>query len=157
MLTTLPKQTYGILYAHPESFAAPHRGTGDALCAVVNHIDGFIAPLIKIDTTLKTTPAPANTVNGSVSVIFPPLYLSFASSAFCGAHLANLDPTLSLLALFVVSALLTSFLPIEVRQPHTSPGVFVSIPMCFCSMFGARLQDAACLLRLMSTLGKHGS
>lgn len=58
---------YGILYAYtPESFPAPHRGTGDALCSALNRIGGFIAPLIKIATTPKTGSVSANTANGCV-------------------------------------------------------------------------------------------
>jgi hypothetical protein len=70
---------YGILYAYtPESFAAPHRGTGDALCAALNRIGGFIAPLIKIATTPKTGTVSANTANGCVPpVLFPLLFRLF--------------------------------------------------------------------------------
>ncbi|KAH0833418.1 MFS general substrate transporter [Lanmaoa asiatica] len=85
----LVQYMYGILYAYtPESFPAPHRGTGDALCSALNRIGGFIAPLIKIATTPKTGSVSANTANGPV----------FVSAA-----------------LFMVSALLTLLLPIEVR------------------------------------------
>ncbi|KAF8556497.1 MFS general substrate transporter [Imleria badia] len=78
---------YGILYAYtPESFPGPHRGTGDALCAGLNRIGGFIAPLIKIATTPATGSVSANTANGPV----------FVSAT-----------------LFVVSALVTLLLPIE--------------------------------------------
>ncbi|KAG9316881.1 MFS general substrate transporter [Chiua virens] len=78
---------YGILYAYtPESFPAPHRGTGDALCSALNRIGGFIAPLIKIATTPATGSVSANTANGPV----------FVSAA-----------------LFLVSGLITLLLPIE--------------------------------------------
>ncbi|KAF8840931.1 MFS general substrate transporter [Paxillus ammoniavirescens] len=78
---------YGILYAYtPEAFAAPHRGTGDALCSALNRIGGFIAPLIKIATTPKAGGVSANTANGPV----------FVSAA-----------------LFMVAAILTLLLPIE--------------------------------------------
>ncbi|KIJ62923.1 hypothetical protein HYDPIDRAFT_30064 [Hydnomerulius pinastri MD-312] len=78
---------YGILYAYtPEAFAAPHRGTGDALCSALNRIGGFIAPLIKIATT---------PTNGSPS-----------------ANAAN-SPVFVSAALFMVSAILTLLLPIE--------------------------------------------
>jgi len=78
---------YGVLYAYtPESFPAPHRGTGDALCSALNRIGGFIAPLIKIATTPKTGTVSANAANGPV----------FVSAA-----------------LFMVSAVLTLLLPIE--------------------------------------------
>jgi MFS family permease len=78
---------YGILYAYtPESFPAPHRGTGDALCSALNRVGGFIAPLIKIATTPKTGTISADTANG-------PVFISAA--------------------LFLVSALFTLFLPIE--------------------------------------------
>ncbi|KAG8212865.1 MFS general substrate transporter [Butyriboletus roseoflavus] len=78
---------YGILYAYtPESFPAPHRGTGDALCSALNRIGGFIAPLIKIATTPATGSVSANTANGPV----------FVSAA-----------------LFMFSAILTLLLPIE--------------------------------------------
>lgn len=68
MLTpTIWKQMYGILYAYtPEAFPGPHRGTGDALCAGLNRIGGFIAPLIKIATTPATGSVSANTANGCV-------------------------------------------------------------------------------------------
>ncbi|KAF9223244.1 MFS general substrate transporter [Gyrodon lividus] len=79
---------YGILYAYtPEAFAAPHRGTGDALCSALNRIGGFIAPLIKIATTPKTGGVSANAANGPV----------FVSAA-----------------LFMVAAILALLLPIEV-------------------------------------------
>ncbi|KAF8442098.1 MFS general substrate transporter [Boletus edulis BED1] len=78
---------YGVLYAYtPESFPAPHRGTGDALCSALNRIGGFIAPLIKIATTPKTGTVSANAANGPV----------FVSAA-----------------LFMVSAFVTLLLPIE--------------------------------------------
>ncbi|KIK73646.1 hypothetical protein PAXRUDRAFT_177886 [Paxillus rubicundulus Ve08.2h10] len=81
---------YGILYAYtPETFAAPHRGTGDALCSALNRIGGFIAPLIKIATTPKIGGVSTNAANGPV----------FVSAA-----------------LFMVAAILTLLLPIEVRR-----------------------------------------
>lgn len=62
---------YGILYAYtPESFPAPHRGTGDALCSALNRIGGLIAPLIKIATTPATGTVSANTANGCVTSLF---------------------------------------------------------------------------------------
>ncbi|KAI9460316.1 MFS general substrate transporter [Boletus coccyginus] len=82
---------YGVLYAYtPESFPAPHRGTGDALCAGLNRIGGFIAPLIKIATTPKTGSVSANTANARKT---RPVFVSAA--------------------LFMVSAVLTLLLPIE--------------------------------------------
>ncbi|KAG0695128.1 major facilitator superfamily domain-containing protein [Suillus ampliporus] len=78
---------YGVLYAYtPEVFPAPHRGTGDALCAALNRIGGLIAPLIKIATTPLSGTTSANTANGPV----------FVSAA-----------------LFMVAAILTILLPIE--------------------------------------------
>ena len=131
---------YGILYAYtPESFAAPHRGTGDALCAALNRIGGFIAPLIKIATTPKTGTVSANTANGSV--LFPLLLRLFLVGSPREPR-----PVFVSAALFMVSAVLTLFLPIEVRRPRASPGVLrpVLIPMCFLlNVVAARPQDEA--------------
>ncbi|KAE9400108.1 MFS general substrate transporter [Gymnopus androsaceus JB14] len=78
---------YGVLYAYtPEVFPAPHRGTGDALCSSFNRITGILAPVIKIATTTPTGAAKNGTANG-------PIFVSAS--------------------LFIVSALLTLFLPIE--------------------------------------------
>ncbi|KAJ8583629.1 MFS general substrate transporter [Rhizopogon salebrosus TDB-379] len=80
-------QMYGVLYAYtPEVFPAPHRGTGDALCAALNRIGGFIAPLIKIATTPLSGSASTTSANSPV----------FVSAS-----------------LFMVAALLTMLLPIE--------------------------------------------
>ncbi|KAE9392930.1 MFS general substrate transporter [Gymnopus androsaceus JB14] len=78
---------YGVLYAYtPEVFPAPHRGTGDALCSSFNRITGILAPVIKIATTTPTGAAKNGTANG-------PIFVSAS--------------------LFIVSALLMLFLPIE--------------------------------------------
>jgi len=79
---------YGVLFAYtPEVFPAPHRGTGDSLCAAFNRITGILAPVIKI----VTTPASASGLvqakaNG-------PIFVSAS--------------------LFMVASVLTLFLPIE--------------------------------------------
>ncbi|KAE9383617.1 MFS general substrate transporter [Gymnopus androsaceus JB14] len=79
-----------LLYAYtPEVFPAPHRGTGDALCSSFNRIPGILAPVIKIATTTPTGAAKNGTANG-------PIFVSAS--------------------LFIVSALLTLFLPIETMQ-----------------------------------------
>ncbi|KAJ8588240.1 MFS general substrate transporter [Rhizopogon salebrosus TDB-379] len=69
-ITTLAQNAmYGVLYAYtPEVFPAPHRGTGDALCAALNCIGGFSAPLIKIFTTPLNGSASATSVNSPVFV-----------------------------------------------------------------------------------------
>ena len=138
---------YGILYAYtPESFAAPHRGTGDALCAALNRIGGFIAPLIKIATTPKTGTVSANTANGCVS---PSSFLFFLFPLILRCLLWGSPhdprPVFVSAALFLVSAFVTLFLPIEVRRPRALPGVLCapSIPMCFYSTFIARPPDEA--------------
>lgn len=80
---------YGVLFAYtPEVFPAPHRGTGDSLCAAFNRITGILAPVIKI----VTTPASASGLvqakaNG-------PIFVSAS--------------------LFMVASVLMLFLPIEV-------------------------------------------
>ncbi|KAG2139417.1 hypothetical protein BD769DRAFT_1384383 [Suillus cothurnatus] len=67
-------------------YPAPHRGTGNALCSGLNHIGRFIAPLIKIATTPLDGSTSANMENGPV----------FVSAT-----------------LFMVTAILTMLLPIE--------------------------------------------
>ncbi|KIK69566.1 hypothetical protein GYMLUDRAFT_33942 [Collybiopsis luxurians FD-317 M1] len=78
---------YGVLYAYtPEVFPAPHRGTGDALCSAFNRITGILAPVIKIATTTAAGTPSNGTANG-------PIFVSAS--------------------LFLVSAILMLFLPIE--------------------------------------------
>ncbi|KAE9400144.1 MFS general substrate transporter [Gymnopus androsaceus JB14] len=67
-------------------FPAPHRGTGDAICSSFNRMTGILAPAIKI----VTTPASGN-----------------ASQATANA------PIFVAASLFLVSAILMVFLPIE--------------------------------------------
>ncbi|KAF5379815.1 hypothetical protein D9615_005780 [Tricholomella constricta] len=70
-----------------EVFPAPHRGTGDAIASSFNRITGILAPVIKIVTTSATgTAVSGASANGSI----------FVSAA-----------------LFIVSAVLMMFLPIE--------------------------------------------
>ncbi|KAF9070003.1 MFS general substrate transporter [Rhodocollybia butyracea] len=78
---------YGVLYAYtPEVFPAPHRGTGDAICSAFNRITGVLAPVIKIATTTAAGSAAHGAANG-------PIFVSAT--------------------LFIVSAVLMLFLPIE--------------------------------------------
>ncbi|KAL0067347.1 hypothetical protein AAF712_005575 [Marasmius tenuissimus] len=59
----------GVLYAYtPEVFPAPHRGTGDAICAAFNRITGILAPVIKIATTNVDGSASGGTANGPIFV-----------------------------------------------------------------------------------------
>jgi hypothetical protein len=133
---------YGVLYAYvsdilemsgswnvtqilqtPEVFPAPHRGTGDALCAALNRIGGFIAPLIKIATTplsgsTSTTSANRYVVE-HVGLAAMLMMLVFCSPVFVSA------------SLFMVAALLTMLLPIEVSLLITM--------ICICLM--SRLTD----------------
>lgn len=103
---------YGILYAYtPESFPAPHRGTGDALCSALNRIGGFIAPLIKIATTPNTGTISENAANGCVFALS--LRLCVLGADFL--VLFGTRPVFVSAALFLVSAFLTLLLPIEVR------------------------------------------
>ncbi|KAF5389170.1 hypothetical protein D9757_003521 [Collybiopsis confluens] len=81
------RKMYGVLYAYtPEVFPAPHRGTGDALCSSFNRITGILAPVIKIATTTAAGTATNGTANG-------PIFIAAS--------------------LFIVSAILMLFLPIE--------------------------------------------
>lgn len=91
----------------PEVFPAPHRGTGDALCSALNRIGGFIAPLIKIATT---------PLNGSISTtsvnryVIEPVRLCHAMIfVFCSPLAVFVSASL-----FILAALLTMLLPIEV-------------------------------------------
>ncbi|KAG1738399.1 uncharacterized protein EDB91DRAFT_1010176, partial [Suillus paluster] len=83
----------------------PHRGTGDALCAALNRIDGIIAPLIKIATTPLGGSASANTANGHV--VIASTFVMLMAFVFC-------SPVFVSAALFMVAAVLTILLPIEV-------------------------------------------
>ncbi|KAE9384900.1 MFS general substrate transporter [Gymnopus androsaceus JB14] len=73
-------------------FPAPHRGTGDAICSSFNRMTGILAPAIKIVTTPMSGNASQATANAPIFV---------AAS------------------LFLVSAILMVFLPIEVSVRFT--------------------------------------
>lgn len=61
---------YAVLYLFPpELIAAPHRGTGDALCAGANRLAGLFSPLIAIYA--KTVSAPLFIGAGMVSCVHP--------------------------------------------------------------------------------------
>ena len=99
---------YGILYAYtPEVFPAPHRGTGDALASAFNRITGILAPVIKMSTTAR---------DGSSSSLNPNAYeISFAYSSALLISFYHYRPVFVSASLFLLAALLTIFLPIEVR------------------------------------------